>query len=734
MSRGWLFNTTPDLGSGRFLVSATGYGLDGVNVDITVLRGAVTQVQSFSSADPFGDSTAVLTFPNITMFDDPSSTELRRWLRFFADIDIYWSPSVPADQNTAVEDLVIDPFTQQQTVTNPFTGPGVVKIWEGFIASLEFTDEGLSVQCQGALFQVDRYLAKPFFPSRPWPVEALIADQFDHTRRPNLRTKPLQTIWPASWSRRVPPYRGDQPAVYAPVVSPGANWTEYVSRNTGGWDASLTSFIQDLLTAMITRTGDGSAVVPGDAWTIRKVPGRQPQLYIRARNRPSDLTVWLGTPGVSVSLSSDSTQAGNMIFGNGTDLHGQVWNNSVMSVDGSRTDYMPLAADRSVYPLTENPLLVPGAFVTEVQAKFDGGFSQDDAISVSSLMLARDRDTGYTGSVTISSDPSPTMSRWTITAGMTLTLMGFLGSGAHGLRLHISAVAAAPEQGTVELTVDSRYRDLLTVQEAIARTRDPLTPVKMLQVNRQSVQVPDAQAPWSDAAGAGYVPQTSNGFHKSRPATMLFPYQGFTRLRPPISHPEYYVRCTANATVDDGRWAGPIPIRLSQSGTIVRTEFCVYDKWGNVLTDCPYHVSIYSLDVNSQYMPIAADGEGPDPFLDNAFESNDPTTGQPWPPNSGMGPDPSLIIGWGNTSNNISNPAGFSPGSQADGNGPTGLLIDQVSWQYDCSAANPQYDPSLPAGQEPNDALLVWAMFYAKYQTAVYFMGRLFHQPVGSDS
>ena len=731
--RGWLFTTTPNLGSGRFLVSATGYGLDGTNVDITVLRGAVTQVQSFSSGDPFGDSTAVLTFPNITMFDDPSSTELRRWLRFFSDIDIYWSPSVPADQNTAVEDLVIDPYTQRQILTNPFTGPGVVKVWEGYIASLEFGDDGLSVQCQGALFQLDRYLAKPFFPSRPWPVEALIADQFDHARRPNLRTKPLQTIWPASWSRLVPPYRGDQPAVYAPVVAPGQNWTEYVSRNTGGWDAALTSFVQDLLAAMITRTGDGSHVVPGDSWTINKAPGRQPQLYVRARGRASDFTIWLGTPGVSVSLSSDSTQAGNMIFGNGTDLHGQVWNNSVMSVDGSRTDYMPLAADPAVYPIDENPLLVSGAFVTEVQAKFDGGFSQDDAISVSQLMLARDRDTGYTGSITISSDPSPTMSRWTITAGMTVTLMGFLGAGAHGLRLHISAAASSPEQGTVELTVDTRYRDLLTVQEAIARTRDPLTPVKMLQVNRQSVQVPDAQAPWSDSAGAGYVPQLSRSFHVARPSTLLFPYQSFARLRPPISYPDYYVRCSANAGTDDGRWAGPVPIRLSQSGTIVRTEFAMYDMYGNVI-QAPFHVSIYNLDVNSQYMPTAADGEGPSPFLDNAFESNDPTTGQPWPPNSGMGPDPSLIIGWGNQANHIMNAAGFSPGSEADGNGPTGLLIDGVSWQYDCSASNPQYDPTLPVGQEPNEALLVWAMFYAEYPSAVYFMGRLFHQPVGSDA
>lgn len=727
---GWIFNSASPA-SGRFLITATGWGADGANVDITAVRGVLTTIESYSSADPFGDAAAVLTFAGITMFDDLTSIEFRRWLYHFADIDIYWSPSVPASPITAPEDRVIDPFTQRPTLSNPFGGLGTVKVWEGYIASMEFSDQGLSIQCQGALFQLDRYQAKPFYPQRPWPVESLISDQFDHTRRPQLRTKPLQIGWPTSWKRKVPPYSGEDPPVFMPVVPVGANWTQYISRSTGGWEAALTSFIQGLLTGMITRNGDGDNVPPGDQWTINKYSGRRPVLTVRDRHRIPDFTVWLGTPGVDVSLSSDSTQAGNVIFGQGQDIHGVVWDNAVISNDGTRTDYVPMASDPAVYPPTDNPLLIPGGFVTEVNAKFDTGISQADAIGLSALFLGRDRDTGWTGSVTLATDPSSHLPRWLITAGMTMLLKGFLGTGATGIRLHISAVTTNPEAGTVELTVDTRYRDLLTVQEAINRARDPLTPVKMLQINKASITVDDIQAPWNYAAGAGYVPKACREFHLSRPVTQLFPYAAFAKKRPPKAYPDYYVKCNASAAKDYDKWAGPIPVRMSKSGTINRTEFACYDANGNVLA-IPFHVSFYNLDVSADDMPTAVDGTGPSPFVNNAFEKIDPNTGEAWPSGNYLDAPESLIIGWGNVVNNVPNRAGFSPGSEADGHGVTGLLIDAVNWQYD-TTKNTEYQPYIPIGLQDDQALLVWAMFYAEYSTSVYFMGRLFHQNSGSE-
>jgi len=727
---GWQFIATQG-GSGRFLIAATGYHVGGENVDITTVRGVPTQVSSFSSADPFGDAAAVLTFPGITALDDPDAGELARWLRFYSDIDIYWAPSMAAAIGNDPADLVTDPRTQRLNRVTPFNT--AIKVWEGYIASMAFTDDsGLELQCQGALFQVDRYKAKPFFPSRPWPMEMLIAEQFSHSRRQHLRTKPFTIVWPRDWKRTAPKPSPGVPPIYAPVITAGANWTEYISRDTGAWDASLTSFVQNNLTVMITRPGDGDSVAPGDQWSVYKDVERRPVMRIRSRNRPADFSVWVGTPGVKLSVNGDSTQCENVIYGTGSSLDGSSWNNAIISNDGSRTDYEPLAADTAVWPFEANERLTLTAFVTEAYTTFSSGFSQDQAEDVAVQYLARDREPGWTGSMSLTVDPSLALSRWQIKAGMTVLVKGFLGTGSYGMRFHISAVSCNPEAGNVDLTVDTRYRDLLSVQEAILRNRDPLTPLRMLQVNRASNQIEDIQQPWSYAAGSGNIPTKSKDFHKSKPAGVAFPYSSWTAQHPPVTNPEYYVKCTANASKMLGRWAGPISILTSEKGTINRTEFAVYDKNGKVLK-IPFHVSIYQLDVSADEMPTAADGTGPSPYINNAFESVDPRNGQPWPPSTELAPPESFIVGWGNRSNGIYNRAGFSPGSEADGSKPTGLFVDATTWTFD-NTKNMEYDPTLPNGLQDDVAITLYAMFYAEYSTPVYFMGRLFRQVQGGSS
>jgi hypothetical protein len=310
------------------------------------------------------------------------------------------------------------------------------------------------------------------------------------------------------------------------------------------------------------------------------------------------------------------------------------------------------------------------------------------------------------------------------------------------VRLHVSAVTCAPEEGTVELTVDSRYRDLLTVQESINRTRDPLTPVKMLQINKTSLMIPDVQAPWDYSAGAGCVPLPSKDFHRMCPEALAFPYQSFTKKYPPTSHPEFYVKVNANSSDATGqaRWAGPISVLTSTKGSISRSEFAMYDKAGNVLP-WYFHVSFYQNN-NIDYSNMPRDSHGLySPFIDNGFEETNPATGMPWATTSDMGPPPDLLVGWGSQTMEKMNRAGFSPGSEADGSSPTGLLIDNLVWNYD-SSKNLEYAPDLPAGYpQPDGALNIYGMFYAEIppgsaipQQAVYFMGRLFHQNAGSDS
>lgn len=737
----WTFTRTAYSG-GRFLLHVTKLTPGGRSVDVSTFRGAPTRLDSYSSADPFGDSTATFTFPSITAMDDLDAADLSTWLGYYSDVDLWWAPVVADDGRYAPSERVVDPLSELGGFAAPYylrdpsgrpTTRNAAKLWEGFVAVLSFDDEGsLQIQCQGALFQVDRRLAKPFYPARPWPLERLIADEFDHAQRPDLRTGAFTTVWPAGWARIVPAYVGGSADVYAPMAKPGTKWTGYTARQTGSWDHALTGFIQDQLTVMITRPGDG--VPAGNQWTLLQQraaagsAGRTPVLQVRDRLRTPDFAVRLGTPGVKTSLSGDSTQSENVIYGSGTDVHGTVWRNAVVASDGSRTDYLPLAASRTVWPTHHNPAYQRGAMVSEANTMFGTGFAQADATDVARQQLARDSTPGWTGTITLSTDPSAALPRWQVQAGMTVLLQGFAGSGDRGVPFHVSAVQAAPNDGTVELTVDTRYRDLLTVQEALERTRDPLTPVKMLQVNRQSVMIPDVQSPWDYSAGSGFIPKASKAFHDFCPVADTFPYADWAGKHPPLRYPGWYVKCDAGNPQRKYRWAGPIPILTSEKGSISRTELACYDAYGRVLA-IPFHLSIYYLPVTQSAMP--RDAGGPSAFLDNAFESIDPNTGLEWPKGNYFAPPDSFIVGWGNQQNGVYNRAGFYPGSEADGASPTGLFVDGATWQYD-NTNNIEYNRYAQPGQRQRAAAVtLYAMIYAEYFESCYFMGRLFRANPG---
>lgn len=768
---------------GRFQVVITKLLPGGRQVDATLVRGVPTQIGSLSSADPFGDSTAVLTFPGITPMDDLQAADLVRWLDHYSNVDIYWIPALKDwdPDDFPDEPLVVNELTGQLDVITPKilrAGSGLtrtltdlrIKVWEGFIASLAFSSgesqATLQVQCQGALFQLDRYLQKPFFPPQPWPLELLIADAFDSApgqprRKPHLRTQPLKILFPDEWKLKVPNYTGQD--AYTPVAAPGTMWTGYTSRQTGAWEHTLTGFVQDQLTVMIT--DERAGVTIGNQWTVQHqrqqalaAPtsgaqfgpgGRQPVLMIRDRFRTPDFDLVYGIRGLDLDLAADSTQSENVIYGDGTSIDGTAWRNAVISNDGKRTDYLPLAASRQVYPYgdtgaqndttrpdgwmdTSVPAptgFVSGAFASEAYTKFGSGFDQPAAMTTAARMLARDQQPGWSGTITLRSDPTALLPRWLIRAGMTLRLKNFAGTGERGMPFHISSVEMNPMEGSVVLTVDTRYRDLLTVEESISRTRDPLTPVKMLQVNRTSVMIEDIQAPWDYAAGSGYIPKASKAFHDYKPGNQSFPYVDWRQKHPPLHYASWYIKCKASAATRKGRWSGPIPILTSEKDTVIRTEFAVCDVYGRPLA-VPFHVSLYYVNVTVAAMP--RDKNGPSPYINGAFESINPRTGQPWPAGNFLAPDQSFIIGWGNRSNGQFNRAGFWPGSEQYGARPSGLFVDEAPWSFD-NTNNPNYNKLAKPGQRQTaSAITIYAMFYCEYKESVYFHGRLFRQNPGT--
>jgi hypothetical protein len=774
---------------GRFLVLMTPPG--GTPYDVTFFRGAPVKI-TYSSADPFSDSVAVLNFSQISTFDDALTdpSPLRAILADDAAVDIWWVPSMnvpgawPAgfagsNPDTAYWQNALTGMADQVAPTWTYTAPygsspnftytstGTrrgTKVWEGFVTSHEVSSSSdgdtLQVQCQGALYQLDSYLAKPFFPPRPQPLEHLIGLEFDRRKRPHLRTDKFRVLWPSDWAMIAPAYDRTQDNAYWPDIKPGSKWTGYLTRQTGSWDHSLTSYIQQMLAVMIVKANSSSnpaaatASRPGNQWTLRMAhendpnpagyasanfgAPRLPYLIIRDRFRTPDFNIWAGLPGVEVALTRDATQRADVIYGAGSDFAGTTWNNSIISRDGSRTDYQPLAASATSYPVVNNMRMTKSRIAREQYVQYGTSFSEVQGIQAAEQTLAREIDAGWSGTVTLHTDPvgpNGVVSRWTIQAGMTLRLKGFRGRGNDGLQLHISQVDADVEAGTVNLTVDTRYRDLLTLTEALNRTRDALTPAKLLQLNKNSVAIEDIQMRWSYAKGSGYVPGAYHIGSKHKPTNEIFPYPNWVKSNPPKAKHQWYVPCYANDTKQTGhkgRWGGPSRVRMSEKGTIRRTEAAVFDWHGNLLAipfvfvllytggECNTNPTIFPSDGNGNYDPLG---------ISNAFEQINPATGIPWTSQNRFGVISKIFCqGWGNKEQ----PAGYSPGMKTQGGHPTGMLVDESSWDYDCSQNNQNYQGLAKAGQEKIGNISLCAWFYANYIEPVYFQARLYYQAPGS--
>jgi len=724
--------------------------------DVTRFRGVPTRIPEYSNGDPFGDGAASFVFPAVTMFDDLTAADLVGWLADYSNVDLYWVPIVPDDPVYAGLANVANPLTNvADAVAPPKLLPAGtanrVRVWEGYIASMGWTsDESsaqLEIQCQGALYQHDRYLSKPAFIARPQPLEEHIRRSFDPKGRPQLRTRRLRVVWPAGWTKTAPAVAPADITPLTPVVRAGNRWTGKTSRNTGAWERTLTSYVQEMLAVLIV--DEESGVTPGNQWTVQHDHtgvGRTPVLMVRDRFRKPDFALWVGTPGVSLQVDRDTTQSYNVMFGEGSDVGGVTWRNALPDPKGERTDYRPIAYDATLWPYDGKAAksLGKGGFAAESFQKYMNGMSQEQAASSAAKMLIRDRTAGWAGTLTFKTDvlsaiPAPDflnpvpagqlLPRARIRAGMTVNLKGFLGTGETGMNFHIAQAQISPDAGTVTCTIDTAYRDLLSIEESIVRTRDPLTPSKLLRVGQNSQLIEDVNAPWDYSAGAGYIPRQSKPFHDTRPARAGFPYADWARSRPPARYPQYYVKCNANSTDSRKRWSGPIPILTSEQGTINRTEVAVYDWYGRVVT-IPFHVSIYRVNVNAGFMP--RDGSTFSAYLDGAFDPVDPATGLPWPDTRFLGPDQNFIIGWGNRSNGVYNRAGFSPGREPDGHPPTGLLVDEGGWSFN-NRWHGFFTAPRPGEKFDVTDIQLYAMFYAEHTQPVYFMGRLYRQPQGSD-
>jgi hypothetical protein len=211
--------------------------------DVTFFRDAPTIVSEMTFADPFSDATAVIEFPQCTGFDGPSKDTW--WLRENVNVDINWVPASTVSSSYPV----INPQTNKPGM---FLHPeNSVPVWEGFTVSIDPSPTGVSMTCQGALYQLDKYRAKPLNPLVPKAVEDMIARYFDPLRR-GIYTKAMKMDWTGNTRTYTQNDYDNFAALGANRFVPsgmtvGQRWTGYVTRNTGAWDQALTGYIQGQL-------------------------------------------------------------------------------------------------------------------------------------------------------------------------------------------------------------------------------------------------------------------------------------------------------------------------------------------------------------------------------------------------------------------------------------------------------------------------------------------------------
>ena len=759
----------------------------GIKVNITEFRGVPVQISELVTRDPFGDATCSINIPNVTIFDRPEQGDLR-WLQPYTNIDIRWVPpesyhSEKADDDKTPIDRIIEyiegdednpiPGLDDQPVfgyisasqINEYEREDIYRYplkrwkWEGFIANYDVsTENGLTIQCKGALYQLDNYLSKPEFPRRPIPYETLLTRAFKPETHPGLFTNSLLVAFPDKWNVQVKKKdteKGNNPGYQQPVgVHVGDDWTGLTSRSTGSWDNTLTGFVQGLLSVMFTKSGN--------QWTIYKLPGRKPMLKVRkepSSESTATLVINAENPGVDLSISRDYTQSVNLIYGSGQDLAGVSFSGQQITPDGRNTYYTPFAYAPQVFPPErQNSAYDPKVVVPkEGVLQFPQGLNEIEAKVVANQQYRRFADPGFTGSITLRTDPKfrgEIYPRYLISAGQSIAVRNLMGRDK--IVLHIVECSINLVDGSVSLSVDSKFRDFLTWQEVRARTRDALIPLRSLQVGNYSNTIQDLMKPWSNRDGSGVLPSgkdwnATEFFNDLLPSDAQFPYEKWTKKYPPskADSRKFYMKVPGRDPQNaSNNWGGidrkqtgtgtvwGFPIKAAQAGTIRLLQLAAYDRQGNV-KKAHFHASIYQMWANQKGTPKIPKGVRVPfqykesqyyPLFKNAWETVD-EDGVELAPFFYTGPGQDMVAGWGN----FWEPAGYSPGLKSAGGKKTGLLIDESQWTFD-TTANKDFNPYDKSDNMKNDDVgNLYLLIYCDEDTdPTYFMGRMYRVEPGT--
>lgn len=714
-----------DAGNWRITARRPGYQ----PVDVTYVRGVPTQIGEWKEQSPFGWSSVSLTFGGVTMYDRIGQGDLF-WLAPEVNFDIEWVGSLP------------DGYPYDRFVIEAFSMP------------FNHSSTSETIELIGAAFQLDHFQAKPEYANQPFPYEVAMRRQW--ADKPSLRLRRLLVEWPSWWTETYTPDPTALPQFIPTGVRKGDKWTGLLTRETGSWEPVLSSYIQTMLTSMYTSRG---------RWTMSLRPGRQPVLHhLDMAVEPAKGTIVIHPlqPGVKISLKEPWDQSANVYYGQVKSLAGEAYSGMQVVGDGQATVYKPLAALRQVDPVDDrNTWLQQHRMRKESLLQVQDGLTALEAASVGQSHLTHFADPGQMGTVTLTSDvhildsalAEQPLHRALIRAGMTLHLPGFKGV-PEGILLLVVDTAFNPSTGTMTLTVDTKWRDKLTMDEVKVRGRDALSVPRMLIAGKYAPLLPDMLFPWNYAEGSGYIPSSptfsARRLFEGMPGDISFPWTEWTTQRPPksASWKSCYIPVGAKANSANDNWAFAanrgggkfgIPIRMAQAGSIRLLQLAAFDKDGNVM-EVPFHFSLYyQRDVNVMAMPRIPAGKVPAgstyavgehyPFFEQAFETYNLDGTQVGTEVPVTVQSAGLIRGWGTGVQK----AGHWPGSSSANDPATGLLVDEEPFSFDLVGPTPHINQYAKGDVSPYAGYL-YCMIYCDAQAAeeVFFLGRMYRAEPGA--
>lgn len=606
-------------------------------------------------------------------------------------------------------------------------------------------------------------------------------------------------------------------------LQPGQRWSGLLTREMGNWGKLLSDYIAMLLKVMYTETGQYTLQLdPGRIPVLRHrnntlqsivtdgeyggmLAGQRGEDYVQEWvkfNHPEDYVDYRRTlildvtwPGVSLNINSDYAQAITTIYGNvATTLTGTTYNGMQFEGDGLAYWYEPFAKTPWVDPDQPNRNRT-WSIRREIYDEFPDGLTPDEAQQQARRFLSINGSPGLVGNLTLDSvDPlvytkngeQITFPRQMVTADTVIRLDGFNGQRP-GPLVYVNESVFNPEADSLNCQIDSKFRDFMTTAEVKIHGRDALLPNHTINVNTGfSMGVQEAILPWSYAKGCGYFPWISHAMWKESYPNGNEPefYEGWLEMIQqeqnwPKNRPNMYSMIRANP---EGRGTKNNPIDatyfwnvrhknvtthnskvlLSQSGTIMSSQFICVDERGNLMP-VSFHVSVWNRrDANAnntpripsnedifpgnvvlqpvtkkngkvEYMYVDKNGTryykktSRYPFYEHAWFAQDDTTGKKTD-DMGVSPEDISAIMYG-VGNYYDRP-GFFPGSMRNGDAPTGIFTDNTEWGY--SLVNePSYTDLYSAKLDYMQIALCPVLIFCDDMPDrdLYFIGRFIKKP-----